>query len=192
MAKKLKAKSKKKVVLRKKSAAQKTRKLPAKKVAAKRKKTKVLAVPKGYHSITPYLMISNAAKAIDFYKKVFGAKEVMRVEHTPGKINHAELQIGDSKIMLSDECPEMNARSPQTYGGSPVSIHLYVKNVDAVVNQAVAAGAKLFKPIETMFYGDRSGMLTDPYGHLWCVSTHVENVSAAEMKKRMAKLFKKD
>ena len=150
---------------------------------------KVSAIPADYHSITPYLIVREAAKAIDFYKQVFGAVEVMRMEQPEGKIGHAELRIGDSKFMLADECPEMDARAPQAYGGSPVGIHLYVEDVDTIVQQAVAAGAKLTKPVEDMFYGDRSRALEDPYGHRWYVSTHIEDVSMEETARRARELF---
>jgi len=173
-----------------KNVPQKPKKTTSKKVVVKRKKP-IPAIPKGYHSITPYLIIRHAAKAIEFYKEAFGAKEVMRMEQPGGKVGHAELKMGDAKIMLADEYPDRDARSPQAYGGSPVSIHLYIKNVDGVVERAVAAGAKLIRPVEDMFYGDRCGMLEDPYGHKWCVSTHIENVSAAKLKKRVAELFDK-
>lgn len=165
----------------------KGRKASAKKTAVKRKK-KVSAIPKGYHSITPYLIVDQAAKAIEFYKKAFGAKENMRMEQPGGKVGHAELTIGDAKIMLSDECPEMDARAPKAYGGSPMMIHLYVKNSDAVVEKAAALGAKIIKPVADMFYGDRSGMIQDPFGYKWCVSTHVEDVTKAQLKKRMAEM----
>lgn len=156
---------------------------------AKAKKKKVLTTPKGYHSITPYLIVKNAAKAIEFYKKAFDAKEVMRMGHEEGKIGHAELIIGDSKIMLADEYPEMDACSPDVYGGTPVGIHLYVKNVDLTLERAEAMGGTLLRPAEDMFYGDRSGALLDPFGHKWYVSTHVEDVSPAQLKKREAELF---
>lgn len=176
----------KKLKVKKKSSAKAVKKT-AKKIAPKRKK--VLTTPKGYHSVTPYLIMNNAADAIEFYKKIFSAKESMRMDQPGGKIGHAELKIGDSKIMLADECPEMNARSPQSYNGSPVSMVLYVKDVDAVVEKAVAAGAKLQRPVQDMFFGDRMGTLEDPFGHTWSVATHIEDVSNAEMKKRAAKLF---
>ena len=190
MARKAVAKKKKASPVTRKKVSQKLKKKPVKKIVAKRKK-KVLAIPKGYHSITPYLIINNAAKAIDFYKKVFAAKEVMRMEHPGGKVGHAELKIGDTRIMLADECHEMGARSPQAFGGSSVIIHFYTKDVDGIVAKAVSAGAKLKRPVENMFYGDRSGMLEDPYGHQWCVSTHVEDVSPAKIKKLAAELFNK-
>jgi PhnB protein len=135
------------------------------------------------------LSISNAAKAIEFYKTAFGATELTRLATSDGKVGHAEIQIGDSRIMLVDEFPEWDARSPQTIGGSPVFIQLYVEDVDAFVSRAVAAGAKLFKPVADQFYGDRSGTITDPFGHKWTIATHAEDVSPEEMKRRAAALF---
>ena len=146
----------------------------------------VKPIPDGYHSITPYLSIKGAADAIDFYKRAFGATEVMRFPHPDGRVGHAEVKIGDSRVMLADEFPEMDFRSPHAFGGSPVHIHLYVEDVDAVVKQALAAGAKVHKPVQDQFYGDRSGSLADPYGHVWHVSTHKEDLSMEEMKKRAA------
>lgn len=160
-----------------------------KKPVAKKNK-KVMFTPKGYHTITPYLFIREAAKAIEFYKKVFSAKEAMRMEHS-GKIGHAELKIGDAKIMLADECPEMKGYGPEYIGGTPVGIHLYVKNVDAVIEAAVKMGATVLRPAETMFYGDRCGTIEDPFGHRWFVSTHVEDVTPAQVRKRAAALFDK-
>lgn len=192
--KKVVAKKKKKLSVANKKLANKKVKSTKKKVnkrsAVKRKK-KVLTTPKGYHSITPYMIIQNAAKAIEFYKKAFSAKEALRMEQPGGKIGHAEIKIGDAKIMLADECPEMQARSPEAFGGSPMMIHLYVKNADAVIAKAVSLGAKLTRPAENMFYGDRSGMIEDPFGYKWCVSTHIEDVSPAKVKKRAAALFGK-
>ena len=159
------------------------------KTAVKAKSKKVSPVPKGYNTVTPYLIVDNGASAIEFYKKAFGAKEVMRMDSPNGKVGHAELKIGDSKIMLGDACPESGARSPKEVGGSSVGIHLYLKDVDAVVQRAVAAGAKLTRPVEDQFYGDRSGGLEDPYGHNWYVSTHIEDVSPAKMKKRAAEMY---
>lgn len=190
MAKKKAAKGKKKSSVSRKKSRVKLKKKAAKKGATQGKK-KVSAIPKNYHTLTPYLIINNAARAIDFYKKAFGAKEVMRMEHSGGKIGHAELKIGDTKLMLADEYPEMDARSPEAYGGSPVSIYLYVKNVDDIVDKAVSSGATLKKPVENMFYGDRCGTVVDPYGHKWHVSTHIEDVSLANIKKRAAALFDK-
>ena len=148
--------------------------------------SKVRPIPEGYHSVTPYLIIKNAADAIEFYKKAFGATELFRMDQPDGKIGHAEIKIGDSPIMLSDEFPEMGHRGPQSLGGSPVSIMLYVEDVDAVVNRATTAGAKLDRPVEDKFYGDRAGSLTDPFGHIWHIGTHKEDVSSEEMEKRAA------
>jgi PhnB protein len=147
---------------------------------------KVKPIPDGYHAITPYLFIKGAAKALEFYQKVFGAKVRLKMDGPNGTVGHAEIQIGDSMIMLADECLEMDARSPQTIGGSAVGLHLYVEDVDRTFNQAVAAGAKVARPIEDKFYGDRSGSLTDPFGHLWFVSTHKEDLSPEEIGKRAA------
>jgi PhnB protein len=148
--------------------------------------SKVKPIPEGYHSVTPYLIVKNAADAIEFYKKAFGATELFRMDQPDGKIGHAEIKIGDSPIMLSDEFPEMGHRGPQSLGGSPVSIMLYVEDVDAVVNRATSAGAKLDRPVEDKFYGDRAGSLTDPFGHIWHIGTHKEDVSPEEMEKRAA------
>lgn len=147
---------------------------------------KVKPIPDGYHAVTPYLAINGGANAIDFYKRAFGATERMRMAQPDGRIGHAELQVGDSCIMLADETPDMKFHSPAKYGGTPVTLHLYVDDCDAVVNQAVAAGAKVVHPIKNQFYGDRSGTITDPFGHVWHISTHVEDVSPEEMKKRAA------
>jgi PhnB protein len=178
-------KPKKAVVTKKKVV---TKKAPAKKVIAKKAiKKKVDWKPKGYAAVTPYLIASPASDAINFYKKVFGAKVTSSMVTPHGQIAHAELMIGDSHIMLADACAEMNALGPESYGGSPVSMHLYVKDADAVFAAAVKAGATILEPVEDKFYGDRHGLLLDPFGHTWCVSTHIEDVSPAEMKKRMAK-----
>ncbi|TMB21146.1 MAG: VOC family protein [Deltaproteobacteria bacterium] len=139
---------------------------------------------------TPYLCCKDAARAIEFYKKAFGATEAMRLSEPGGRIGHAEIRIGDAPIMLSDEYPEMDVRSPQSLGGSPVLIHLYVDDVDALASRAVAAGAKLLRPVADQFYGDRSGTLTDPFGHRWMIATRKEDVSAAEMQKRYDALMK--
>ena len=147
--------------------------------------TKVKPIPDGYHTVTPYLIIKGAADALEFYKKAFGATELFRMEHE-GKIGHAEMKIGDSPIMLADEHPEMGHRGPQSLGGSPVSILLYVEDVDALFNQAISAGAKEDRPVEDKFYGDRGGSLTDPFGHTWHLATHKEDVTPEEMEKRMA------
>ena len=147
----------------------------------------VRAVPKGYRTATPYLIVNDAAGAIEFYRKAFRAKEIMRMEHH-GKIGHAEIQIGNSRIMLADEFPDMGARSPKSIGGSPVSIHLYVKDADKMFNKAVKAGAKVHQPIEDKFYGDRTGSVEDPYGHVWHVATHKEDLSLEEINSRAAAL----
>ena len=146
----------------------------------------VKPIPEGYHSITPYLFVRSAASAIDFYKNAFGATEIVRMVGPNGKIMHAELRIGDSIVMLADENPPTGVMSPQTVGGFSVGLHLYVENVDAVIQKAVENGAKALRPIRNQFYGDRSGSLLDPFGHMWSVATHVEDVSPEEMKKRMA------
>jgi PhnB protein len=145
----------------------------------------VKPIPDNYHRVTPYLIINGAADAIDFYKKAFGATEIMRMPGPDGKIGHAEIKIGDSIVMLADESPEMGHKGPRTLGGSPISLLLYVENVDRTVDQAVAAGSKLVRPVADQFYGDRTGGIVDPFGHEWYVATHVEDVSPAEMKKRM-------
>lgn len=143
-------------------------------------------IPEGYHSVTPYLIIRGAAKAIEFYKRAFGAREITRMAQPDGKVGHAELQIGDSRIMLADEFPERNIRGPESLGGTPVMIHLYVEDVDAMARQALAAGAKELRPVADQFYGDRSGMFADPFGHQWNISTHKEDLSAEEIRKRAA------
>ena len=146
----------------------------------------VKPIPDGYHSLTPYLIVNGAARAIDFYRRAFGAVELLRMEEPDGRVGHAELRIGDSTVMLADEYPEIGARTPQTIGGTPVSLVLYVEDVDATVARAVAAGAKLTRPVADQFYGDRTGGLTDPFGHVWYVATHVEDVSPEEMERRRA------
>ena len=145
----------------------------------------VKPIPEGYHSVTPYLFVRSAASAIDFYKNVFGATEIVRMAGSNGKIMHAELKIGDSIVMLADENPPTGVMSPQTIGGFSVGLHVYVENVDAVIQKAVENGAKLLRPIKNQFYGDRSGSVLDPFGHMWSVATHVEDVSPEEMRKRM-------
>jgi PhnB protein len=147
----------------------------------------VKPIPEGYHSVTPYLYIKGAASAMDYYKKVFGAKEHVRMPGPDGRIMHAELQIGDSMIMLADENLQIDAKSPATLGGVASSLLLYVENVDEVTQKAVTAGAKLVRPVQDQFYGDRSGTISDPFGHTWTIATHIEDVSPEEMKKRMAK-----
>lgn len=146
----------------------------------------VKPIPEGYHNVTPYLFVRNAAAAIDFYKHVLGAVELVRMRGPDGRIMHAELKIGDSIVMLADENPPMGVMSPQTVGGFSVGMHVYVENADAVLQKAVDAGAKILRPIKNQFYGDRSGTVLDPFGHMWSIATHVEDVSPEEMKKRMA------
>lgn len=143
-------------------------------------------IPEGYHSVTPYLIVKGAARAIEFYKQAFGATEKVRMAQPDGRIGHAEIQIGDSCIMLADEFPERNIVGPESLGGTPVMIHIYVEDVDAVAKQAVAAGAKEVLPVQDQFYGDRSGMFTDPFGHKWNISTHKEDLTAEEIGKRAA------
>ena len=146
----------------------------------------VKPMPEGYHNVTPYLFVRGALSAIDFYKNAFGATEIMRLPGPDGRIMHAELRIGDSIVMLADENPHLGMMSPQTVGGFSAGMHLYVPNVDAVVQKAIENGAKPVRPIKDQFYGDRSGSILDPFGHMWTVSTHVEDVAPEEMKKRMA------
>jgi len=150
--------------------------------------SKVPYIPKGYNTVTPYLIIKGAAKAIDYYKSVFGATVIVRMDGPDGRVGHAELQIGDSRIMLADENPQMGAVSATTIGNSPVSLYVYLPDVDRVVQKAQAEGAKIVKPVQDQFYGDRSGFLQDPFGHFWGIATHVEEVSPQEMKERMKKM----
>jgi PhnB protein len=146
----------------------------------------VQPIPAGYHTVTPYLIVKGGVKALEFYKRAFGARELFRMAGPDGKIGHAEIQIGDSPIMLADEFPEMGAVSPQTLGGTPAFIVLYVEDVDARFQQAIAAGGKALRPVKDQFYGDRSGTLLDPFGHQWTIATHLEDVSSEEMQRRAA------
>lgn len=146
----------------------------------------VKPIPDGYPQVTPYLCVDGAAAAIDFYSAVFGAAERARMPAPEGKIGHAELEIGDSVIMLADEFPEMNIRGPKSIGGTPVTLSVYVEDVDGVVERAVEAGAKALRPVQDEFYGDRAGQIEDPFGHRWSVATHIEDVSEEEMAKRAA------
>jgi len=146
----------------------------------------VKPIPEGYEGATPYLACSDAAKAIEFYKKAFGATELMRMPDPSGKVGHAELKIGKAVVMLADEWPDIGHKSPQTLGGSPVGIMLYFEDVDAIAKQAVAAGGKLTQPLKDQFYGDRSGTLEDPFGHRWFIATHKEDVPPDEMERRAA------
>lgn len=147
--------------------------------------------PEGYHTATPYLVIDGAARAIEYYAKAFGATEVMRMNLPGGKVGHAEIQIGDSRIMLSDESEEWGTRGPASIGGTPVSIMLYVADSDAVFAQAISAGGKELMPVQDQFYGDRSGTLVDPFGHKWHISTNKERVPPEELKKRLEAMFTK-
>jgi PhnB protein len=151
----------------------------------------VKPIPDGYRTVTPYMTVSNAAAAIDFYKRAFGAKEIMRMDTPQGKIGHAEIKIGDSMIMLADEMPGSGMSSPQTLGGTCTGIFLYVENVDSVFKQAESAGAKVTMPLANQFWGDRYGKLTDPFGHSWSLATHVEDVAPEEMGKRMKEAMAK-
>jgi PhnB protein len=150
----------------------------------------VKPIPDGYHTITPYLVVKGAAKAIDFYKKAFGATELFRMPGPEGRVMHAELRIGDSPMMLADECPQMGAMAPEGGKKTAVTMHLYVDNVDAFVDRAVSAGATVERPLANQFYGDRTCSLICPFGHAWYVATHVEDVSQEEMQKRMANMPK--
>jgi PhnB protein len=150
----------------------------------------VKPIPEGYRSITPYLVVKGAARAIEFYKQAFGATEIMRMPGPNNTVGHAELRLGDSVIMLADEMPNGPYRSPDTFGGSPVSLMIYIENVDDVFNRALSLGSRQIRAVEDQFYGDRSGNLIDPFGHVWTVATHVEDVSAEEMKRRMEALPK--
>ncbi len=150
----------------------------------------VKPIPDGYHSITPYLMTKGAAEAIEFYKRAFGAAELFKMDMPGGRIGHAEIRIGDSRIMLADDCGEESPfRSPQS-GGSPIGLHVYVENVDAVFAQAIDAGAKAIRPVQDQFYGDRTGTLEDPFGHIWFIATHKEDLSPNEIKQRAEVMFK--
>ena len=150
----------------------------------------VKPIPEGYHSVTPYLVVRDAARAIDFYTQAFGATELFRMEAPDNTIGHAEIKIGDSPVMLADENPARGAKSPESFGGSPVHLMIYVEDVDTVFTRSLAAGAKETQPLKDQFYGDRSGTLTDPFGHSWTLATHVEDVAPEEMQRRMAEAQK--
>lgn len=147
-------------------------------------------IPPGYHSVTPYLLVRDATRALAYYREAFGAEELMRFEGPPGRIAHAEVKIGDSHVMLADENPEEGFVGPQTLGGAGVSLMLYVQDVDATFARAVAAGATVRRPVADQFYGDRVGTLADPFGHVWSIATHREDVSVEEAKRRMEALAK--
>ena len=161
------------------SKSSKARRAPARKKSVK-------AIPDGYYTATPYLYLSEAAKALAFYQRAFGAAELVRMDAPGGRIAHAEVKIGNSIVMLADELPEMGNRSPKTLGGASGSILLYVPDADAAFDRAVKAGAKAMRPVELQFWGDKMGALEDPFGHQWSIATHVEDVSPEEMQKRMA------
>jgi PhnB protein len=144
----------------------------------------VKPIPDGYHTVTPYLIVKDAARAIEFYKNAFGATELMRMADPNGKVGHAEIRVGDSHVMLADEFPDKGFHGPQSLGGSSVGLVLYVEDVDAVAARAVAAGAKVLQPVKDQFYGDRSGTFTDPFGHVWTISTHKEDLSPEEVRRR--------
>ena len=146
-------------------------------------------IPDGYHTVTPYITVKNGAAALDFYERAFGATVFMRMDGPGGKIMHAEFRIGGSPVMLSDECPEMGAISPETLGGVTSSLMIYVEDVDARFEQAIAAGGKVERPLANQFYGDRSGTLKDPFGHRWTLATHVEDVPPDEMNRRAAAMM---
>ncbi len=141
-------------------------------------------IPKGFHTVTPYLIITEAARAIEFYKTVFGAKEMVRVPGPNGTVGHAEIKIGDSNIMLADETKEMGWQSPISLGGTPMTLVVYVENVDEVFTTAVATGAIVKQPLTNQFYGDRTGMIEDPFGHVWLIATHIEDLSPEEIQCR--------
>lgn len=151
---------------------------------------KVKPIPEGYHSLTPYLIAKDAAKAIELWKKAFGATEIFRMTGPNGVIGHAEIQIGNSRIMMADEHPQMGAKGPQAYGGSPMFLMFYTEDVDGMVDRAVTAGMKITRPTANQFYGDRSATLEDSFGFTWVVGTHVEDVSPEEMKVRSEKHMK--
>jgi PhnB protein len=155
-------------------------------------KTKsVKPIPKGFHTVTAYLRIKGAAQALDFYRSAFGAVERYRMPMPDGKIGHAEITIGDSIVMLADEFPDMKVKGPQSLGGTSVGLLLYVKDVDAAFQRALDAGAKVLRPVQDQFYGDRSGSVVDPFGHEWTLSTHKEDVDPEEMKERAKEAFAK-
>lgn len=146
--------------------------------------SRIREIPKGFHTATPHLILTDSTRAIDFYKRAFGAEELFRVDGPEGKVGHAEIKIGDSIVMLSDEMPGCTLRSPQSLGGTAGDIFLYVKDVDQVFDRAVAAGAKVAMPLTDMFWGDRYGQVTDPFGHSWSLATHQEDVQPEELRKR--------
>jgi PhnB protein len=151
--------------------------------------SKVSPIPEGYHSVTPYLLIGGASAAIDFYVRAFGAVEGLRLTGPDGRIGHAEIRIGDSHLMLADEHPEMDFLGPQSRGGTCVTMHLYVADADAVFARAIAAGAKELRPLCDQFYGDRSGAVTDPWGHVWSIASRIEDITSDEIQRRFQELY---
>ncbi len=149
----------------------------------------VKPIPAGYHTVTPYLIVRSAAEALEFYRRALGATEVLRMTMPDGRIGHAEIRLGDSVVMLGEECPESDGKSPQTLGGSPVGLYVYVEDVDALFERAIAAGATERRPVMDQFYGDRSGQLEDPFGHQWWVATHKEDVAPEELRRRAEAMF---
>jgi PhnB protein len=150
----------------------------------------VKPIPDGYHTVTPYLIVNDAAAAIEFYKKAFGAREECRFLGPEGKVVHAEISIGGARIMLGEECPVMGSRSPTSLGGTASGLMLYVEDVDSLFQQALTTGGKETRPVKNQFYGDRSGTLTDPFGHVWTIGTHVEDVAPEECMRRFEELLK--
>ena len=149
----------------------------------------VKPIPDGYHTVTPYLIINGAKDAIEFYKKAFGATEVLRLNRPTGDIGHAEIKIGDCKIMLAESCSDSSVSSPENLGGTTIAIHLYVEDVDAIFEQAIDAGALDLKSVEDQFYGDRTGTLQDPFGHIWFIATHKEELTLEEIQKRAGEIY---
>lgn len=150
----------------------------------------VKPIPDRFHSVTPYLFVDNGAKALEFYQKAFGGEELFRMNDPSGRIGHAEVKIGNSIIMLSDEYPEMDARGPNSLGGTPIGLYVYVQDVDAVFSRAIQAGGRVVKPVADQFYGDRCGALKDPFGHLWTLATHKEDLTREELDKRAQEAMK--
>ena len=168
--------------------AKKAKARPKKKVQAAKK---VAPIPAGYHSVTAYLSIRDAGRALEYYKSALGAKELLRMQGPDGEVGHAEIKIGDSHVMMADEMPNLGFLGPQSRGGTTVQLMIYVKDVDATVDKAVAAGGKLKRAVQDQFYGDRSGTIEDPFGHVWTIATHVEDVPPAEMRRRSEEAMKK-
>jgi PhnB protein len=152
----------------------------------------VKPIPDGYHSVTPYLSIQGASEAIEFYKRAFNAAELFRLDAPDGKIGHAEIKIGDSSVMLADSCAESPSHNPKSLGGTSIGLHVYVEDVDALFAQAIGAGARVVKPVQDQFYGDRNGTLEDPFGHVWFIATRKEDLTPEEINRRAEAFFKKN